>query len=362
MTDAQVQITIGATVDSSLQASTQKAAEQIDALHDATVKSGTTSNAALMAQAQQCANAAVAAARAAADTIKAINKETTQNANQEGQQQVINWKTTCSEILSAEGQLVSEIFSKRQSLAADLEKIGLRMAESEVSNAVKSLTQHEMVNLGMLASDKETSQESLLYQLGAQLASLVGLTTTEAAKTQATDTGVTTRNAVQSAGNAMGLAEQAASKAVVVASDADTAASGAYSSVSQIPYIGWILAPAAAATAAAAVMAFAEGGQLRVTSAQQPTMLHKDEMVWPGWAAHGARNMLASFSSGDFAVPRGGDSFTRTRSEATTHQWNYAPTVHGVPERNVMDELRNNAAEFTSFIRGLSRGGAMRFG
>ena len=108
-------------------------------------------------------------------------------------------------------------------------------------------------------------------------------------------------------------------------------------------------------------MAYAEGGQMRVGAAQQPTILHKDEMVWPGWAAHGARNMLASFSAGDFNVPRGGDTFTRSQSDTTTHQWNYAPTIQGVPERNVMDELRGNAAEFTSFIRGLSRGGSMRF-
>ena len=125
--------------------------------------------------------------------------------------------------------------------------------------------------------------------------------------------------------------------------------------------MGWLIAPAAAATAAAAVMAFAEGGQLRVNAVEQPTMLHKDEMVWPGWAAHGARNMLASFSSGDFAVPRGGDTFNRSQSDTTAHQWNYAPTIHGVPERNVMDELRNNSAEFMSFVRGLTRGGSMKF-
>ena len=75
----------------------------------------------------------------------------------------------------------------------------------------------------------------------------------------------------------VGLAEQAATKATVIASDAAQAASGSYSSASQIPYVGWLIAPAAAATAAAAVMAYAEGGQLRVNAAEQPTMLHKDE-------------------------------------------------------------------------------------
>jgi hypothetical protein len=332
----QVQITIGATVDSSLASSTAAAKDQINSIK--TMQG-------------QLANA-----------VKDGNQKTTQSTQQENQKQLASYKAVCSEILSAEGQLVSEIFSKRQSLAADLQKVGLRLVESEVSNAVKMLTAHEMANLGMLASDKSASQQGLLYQLGAYLADQLGLTSSETVKVATVTAGETASTAVKSASNAVGLAEQAAMKTEVVASDADQAAAGAYASASQVPVVGWLLGPAAAATAGAAVMAFAEGGQLRVGAAQQPTMLHKDEMVWPGWAAHGARNMLASFSAGDFSVPRGGDTFTRSQSDATTHQWNYAPTIQGVPEHNVMDELRNNAAEFTSFIRGLSRGGAMRFG
>ena len=50
------------------------------------------------------------------------------------------------------------------------------------------------------------------------------------------------------------------------------------------------------------------------------------------------------------------------RSSATEHHWNYAPVIHGVSERDVMGELRNNAGEFLSFVRGLTRGGAMKFG
>lgn len=356
----QVEISIGATVDPSLQASTQKAADQIDALNDATVQSGAASNAALIAQAQQAANAAVAAAQAAANAIKALGKGTANSTDTKDQAK--NWKQLTSEISSAESQLVSDVLSKRQSLAADLQKIGLRMVESEISNTLKTVTEHELSNVKMLSSDKGASQEGLTYQLGAYLADQLGFSALEAAKTGAATAGQAERSTIQAAGNATGLAVQAASKDTTITNEAAQAAAGAYASASQVPVIGWLLGPVAAAGAYAGVMAFAEGGQLQVTSAQQPTMLHKDEMVWPGWAAHGARNMLASFSSGDFAVPRGGDSFSRTQSDATTHQWNYAPTIHGVPDRDVMSELRNNAAEFTSFIRGLSRGGSMRFG
>ena len=336
MTDGEIKIRIGATVDSSLAASTAAAKDQINQIKTA--------------QDQLASGVANA------------NQQITQSTQQETKKQAASWRAMYSEITSAESQLVSEIFSKRQNLGADLQKVGLRLAESEVTNALKTLTAHEMANIAILQSDKATSQEGLLYKLGAYLADQLGLTSSEAAKTAAVTAGETARNTVKSAGNAVGLAEQAAAKTEVIASDADQAASGAYSSAAQVPYIGWLIAPAAAATAAAAVMAYAEGGQLRVGAALQPTMLHKDEMVWPGWAAHGARNMLASFSAGDFSVPRGGDTFTRSQSDTTTHQWNYAPTIQGVPEHNVMDELRSNAAEFTSFIRGLSRGGSMRFG
>ena len=336
MADSQVEIRIGATVDPSLAASTAAAKDQINSLKTAQDQ--------------------------LASSVASSNQQVTQSTQQETQKQTASWKAMYSEITRAESQLVSEIFSKRQNLAVDLQKVGLRLLESEVTNALKTITQHEMANIAILQSDKAAANEGLLYKLGVYLADQLGLTSSEAAKTMAVTTGETMRNTVKSAGTAAGLAEQAAAKTEVIASDADQAASGAYASASQVPYIGWILGPVAAATAMAGVMAFAEGGQLRVGAAEQPTMLHKDEMVWPGWAAHGARNMLASFSAGDFAVPRGGDTFTRSQSDTTTHQWNYAPTIQGVPERDVMDELRSNAAEFTSFIRGLSRGGAMRFG
>jgi hypothetical protein len=336
MADSQVQIRIGAVVDPSLATSTAVAKDQINSIKTA--------------QGQLAGSAA------------STNQQVTQSTQQETQKQTASWKAMYSEITRAESQLVSEIFSKRQSLAADLQKVGLRLVESEVTNALKTVTEHEMANIAILQSDKATAQEGLLYKLGAYLADQLGLTSSEAAKTGAVTAGETMRNTVKSVSDATGLAEQAASKSIVIASDADQAAAGAYASASQTPIVGWLLGPAAAATAGAAVMAYAAGGQLRVGAAEQPTMLHKDEMVWPGWAAHGARNMLASFSAGDFNVPRGGDTFTRSQSDATTHQWNYAPTIQGVPEHNVMDELRNNAAEFTSFIRGLSRGGAMRFG
>jgi hypothetical protein len=60
--------------------------------------------------------------------------------------------------------------------------------------------------------------------------------------------------------NLVGLALQQSADAAARLESARTAAAGAYSSAAQIPYIGWIIAPFAAAAAFAAVEAFAGGG------------------------------------------------------------------------------------------------------
>jgi len=202
-------------------------------------------------------------------------------------------------------------------------------------------------------------QKLLFDQLGVSSA-----VASQAAETQAVATGVAAQTAAKSTGNSIGKAEQAATASATIANDARMAYSGTYAAVAQIPYVGPYLAPAAAAAAFAAVMAYdtissAEGGQWRVGGAEQITALHKDEMVWPGWAAEGARSMISGFAASGFRVPAG-DSIDR--SSASEHHWNYAPVIHGVSERDVMGELKNNAGEFLSFVRGLTRGGAMKFG
>lgn len=72
------------------------------------------------------------------------------------------------------------------------------------------------------------------------------------------------------------------------------AASATYAAVSSIPYIGWIMAPIAAAGAFAGVMAFnvpsAEGGWAEVPN-DGMAMIHKKEMVLPAPLAEKVRNM-----------------------------------------------------------------------
>lgn len=88
-----------------------------------------------------------------------------------------------------------------------------------------------------------------------------------------------------------------------IASDAAAAAAGAFAATAAIPYVGPILAPAAATTAYAETMSFqaavpsAAGGWDRVP-ADTLAQIHKDEMVLPADLAHAVRNMAGKGGAG----------------------------------------------------------------
>ena len=86
------------------------------------------------------------------------------------------------------------------------------------------------------------------------------------------------KNAAQAAGQATGQAIKKSGEAESAIGDAKTAAKGAYAAVSSIPIIGPVLAPIAAATAFAAVLAFDKGG---VVPGDQAIYAHDQEMVLP---------------------------------------------------------------------------------
>src|SRR5208282_68052 len=100
--------------------------------------------------------------------------------------------------------------------------------------------------------------------------------------------------AVTTSGEAEGLAVQKAANTQAGFSDAVTAAKGAYSSASQIPYIGWILGPAAAAAAFAGVEAFgsAAGGAVIPPGTNPRLQLHENEMVLPSGISRGMQEMI----------------------------------------------------------------------
>ncbi len=100
---------------------------------------------------------------------------------------------------------------------------------------------------------------------------------------------------MQASAGATGLAMQKTQNAAAGTSDAVTAAKGAYSSAAQIPYIGWIIAPFAAAAAFAGVEAFGSAaGGYEVPPGQNPMVrLHENELVLPSNISHGMKQMIA---------------------------------------------------------------------
>jgi hypothetical protein len=180
-------------------------------------------------------------------------------------------------------------------MVEDWAKASLRIVATE---AAKQLQLTFMTRAGAIARGQSTAQEELTT-LKSILAAVSQTTAGQAAQTGATAAGTATRVAITQAGAAAGHAAEAAAGAKTVMGDAAKAASGTYSSVAQIPYVGWILAPAAAAVAFAAVAGFeglasAEGGWDNVPTDGALTELHKNEMVMPAHLANGIRNMVAN--------------------------------------------------------------------
>jgi hypothetical protein len=112
--------------------------------------------------------------------------------------------------------------------------------------------------------------------------------------------------ATQATGAAEAQAIRRSDHAATSVSDAASAAQGAYQSASHIPYIGWIIAPFAAAAAFAGVEAFGSAaGGYEVPPGQNPMVrLHENELVLPANLTHGFKQMIAGGGAGG-----GGNTF-----------------------------------------------------
>ena len=122
----------------------------------------------------------------------------------------------------------------------------------------------------------------------------------DTAMTGATIAGNSQRTASNQAASTAGAAAEGEANQQSIFGNAWAAAAAVYNNVAQIPYVGWVLAPAAAAAAATAVIGFganipsAAGGW--VVPSDTLAMVHENEMILPakytsmfnGMAANGA--------------------------------------------------------------------------
>jgi hypothetical protein len=265
--------------------------------------------------------------------------------------QIAQWRTTDQQIESAESQLVSNIFSKRQGLGADLRQVGLKTLEDEIQTDLKALTEHELVNLKMLASDQAASKEGMLFKAGQYLLDKAGLITTETAKTAAVATGQGAQNSATASGAAAGKAISLAAAESQIATDAAVAGAGAMAATAMIPYVGPIMAGPAGAAAYAATMAYAglasaEGGQYLVPYDGQPTLLHEREMVMQRSLADPMRSFFESGAAGKLSDGAGAGGDVHNHFHLTS-----------LNTRDLESMVRSNMSLFNRVARNQARNG-----
>jgi hypothetical protein len=170
------------------------------------------------------------AAQAAATAFGAINKaaadmrgQVTGSATDTTRELVKTWEQAFKPIESGFDTMLKGMILRHQSFSQALAKGAATFLTAEVNADVKRLGHWLATKAAELAAHQSTK--------GAEVA------TTEAA-------------------NAAGAASDAGTAKTNIMQHAASAASAVYDDVAQIPYVGWILAPAAAAAAFAGVMAF----------------------------------------------------------------------------------------------------------
>jgi hypothetical protein len=193
------------------------------------------------------------------------------------------------------------------------------------------------------------SQTALSDLLNATEKGVANWLLSEIAKTTATEAGVAERTAAESAGQSTGIAQMVMSALKAISTSAAQAAANTYASVSAIPYVGWLLAPPAAAAAFAAVLAFgsnlpsAAGGLWNVPS-DMLAMVHKQETILPA----GIAQPMRQFFSGGGAAGQGGgggDSYAITVQAIDTQSGaQFLMSNAGVIAQGLAREIRNGNA------------------
>jgi hypothetical protein len=211
-----------------------------------------------------------------------------------------SWEKAMEPIASAFNTQIDAMMRGTESLRQAIGKVGAsviadfaHMAEQSAEKwVIAEIVKTGATQTGAASREAIASTESggLFSTIGGMLARWFGM---ETAKTAATTAGVATRTTETAAGAAAGAAAEKTAGATTVLGAAYKAAAGAYASVAQIPVVGWLLAPAAAAVAFGAVMAFDsfDKGSYELPN-DMIAQVHKGEMIVPAAQASDIRAML----------------------------------------------------------------------
>lgn len=269
-------------------------------------------------------------AKLAAD-LAAIDADIAKNNSKTAKQQSESWRSAIDEIVSAEDTLIRNVLSGRKSLASAVLASTADMVTREIELDAKYATMRAFYTTSEMAMQKQAATGGLLAHLIA-----------EQIKTAATVTGEEARVTAKKGALAQGMEADVAAGSAQVMNNAYKAASGAYSAVAGIPYVGPILAPVAAATAFTAVAAFdtltsAEGGQWYVNGGFY--QLHPQESVLPASIANPMRQF---FTNGGGSDSGGGDTHIH---------------IHATDARSVKNLIENNSDAVVSAFSKARRNG-----
>jgi hypothetical protein len=226
-------------------------------------------------------------------------------------------------------QMVHGVMSHTETLKQSFRKVSTDIAQSFIEGLVKMMAKEEAYQLFM-----ELGYTKMAV---AAASSSAERTAAELAGDQA-----------RVAGSAEGMIEKKAINQEGVQSDAGAAAASVYKDVAAIPYVGWLLAPPAAAAAFAAVSAFsAAGGFANVPTDDALTFLHKNEMVLPASIANPLRSMIGNGSAA------GGNSSTNVVGGSPTINISMGGNGNSV---SAQQQSRLIASAVSNEIRNLNSG------
>lgn len=284
-----------------------------------------------------------------ASDLAAIDKQIVAASRGAADQDAKGWQGAVKEIESAEGTLTGDLLSKRRSLGASLLQITGNFIQQEIAADIKAATTRLLLSESSQAKDKALEQGGFLYHLLTESHKTAQTVAQSTARTTAATTAAATQTSVTASAAASQQAIAAATGAQTVMGDAAKAFAGTYASVAQIPYVGWIMAPGAAAAAFAEVASMAGIASLATGTAyvprDMPANLHEGEAVLP-------KPMAQSFRDGTLGGGQGGGRWGDTHYH--THHWS-AVDGHSV-ERFVGSPKFQGAIE-SSMKKHYSRGG-----
>lgn len=272
-----------------------------------------------------------------------LDDEAARAAEQAAQRSARAWEQATGPMVNAfSGAIMSMLRGQATFKDAMISALG-DILSAEIQADIQWLAHHALYAALGLKEDEKSAQGGLLVQLlsqtGKTAATAAGTTTRtglevgsssvvngavatnasvhaagEMAKTGATAAGAATRTSIDVGAATAAKAADLSTMQGGIISHAASAAAATFDSVSQIPIIGYLLAPAAAAVAFAGAAAFGSLLSFDVGAWELPgdmvAKVHKGEMIVPANFSDGLRSVLSGGTSTSSTSPAtsGGDT------------------------------------------------------